>query len=65
MTNWILLSDQPEHWINLDTVRGLKVAKDGTSKLWWAGNPAPVKLGAAETAHILAAVRGKTLTTAL
>lgn len=54
--SWILVSENPDRWINIATARGLDVSKDGTSKLWWISNAAPALLNRAETERVLAAI---------
>lgn len=51
--NWLLVSQNPDRWINIATARGLDVSKDGTSKLWWISNAAPALLNKAETQRVL------------
>jgi hypothetical protein len=54
--SWLLVSRNPDRWINIATARGLDVNKDGTSKLWWISNAAPALLNREETRTVLAAI---------
>jgi len=53
---WVLVSEKPDRWINLDSARGLDVSSDGSSKLWWTANNNPALLNAQETASLLAVI---------
>jgi hypothetical protein len=54
--SWLLVSRNPDRWINIATARGLDVSSDGTSKLWWISNAAPALLNREETRTVLAAI---------